>query len=227
MWRGIRLLFKSMLRVIFIICMTIIASQSCKVKDTNSQKIEHKGLQLDLEGSLIGSCPIVTNFENFSNLISGNIQVIDSCATSSVQFKQGKIYYDCLSYENWSGVRFRRVGNEVSLYDVDFRLSDLKLVTNKFTFSSQTNLSNLQELFPNEEVTLSETAAFPYNEEGMLGLFLDQAGDYGNRPSPPLIRVWFRNDSLMGLEYNWQPEYTENQWEKYLNEKSRIDKMFD
>jgi len=82
-------------------------------------------------------------------------------------------------------------------------------------FSRNTTFNNITHVFPNLKNKLSESAAFPYNEDGMLGIYLDQEERPTKIPNRFLIRLWFRNDSLKGMEYNWEPDYSDDQWQKF------------
>ena len=107
-------------------------------------------------------------------------------------------------------------------YSIDFDEFNDTLHTPVFKFHKQLVLQELREAYPNVNLVTDPTAAFPLQSRTATGLYFEDSGSKGRRPAPVLMRVWFEQDKLKGLELDWYPEYSSVQWDNYVVQKEKF-----
>jgi len=202
-----------------ILIVAVLSIFSCVSK---SKKNDIKLIPLiNLDNAKIDNVPAVGPIYQFNKLKDGGYDMNKSCSSKSIYYKQGEVVFDCISFPLLPGVVFRQIDDTIALYKINFAEFEKTVLVNDFKFNKGTIFSDVQEYVSKDKLELSESAAFPYNSEGMIGLYLDQSGPYPNRPWPFNVRLIFRNDSLKHFEYDWYPAYSDEEWKNYLAVKNK------
>ncbi len=207
------------MRYVFAI-LALITSCNLSKKDT-SLPLRKTTPVISLEKAELLNMPLNISKNEFDKQES-TYYISDSCSSTSIKYKQGQIYFDCINFKDNNGLQYRLAGDTVSLYLIDFEVFTEELSLEEISLSSSTTLDAFRNALSLHDLKLNEAAAFPYNQQGMRGIYLNDAGLHTQRPAPHYLRVWFRNDSLKGLEYNWQPAYSKQQWQEYLRLKKEL-----
>jgi hypothetical protein len=112
------------------------------------------------------------------------------------------------------------------LYSIYFDVTDYKIETPQITFSNKTRLKEIKEKFPNSYAHRNFLPNY-WHAEGFDMIHLSDDLPNIRKTNPNQIDLRFKNGKLIGMEYLWHPEYTEEEWDVHQKRLDSIKAEYD
>lgn len=192
----------------------------CKISKNTQPRICD---QLDLTTAKIGEISFVSYYPELLEELGSPILRLDSCASTSILYKQGFHHYDCLEFEKLSGVRFNLYKDTIFVSSVDFSLIEVPIIIEGLEMSNETLLSEIIQDCTSLAQRLNKgvsSAQF----EGQDWIYIKESTDIRHKGRKNELELRFENKKLIKLFYDWQPSYNLKEWNNYLITKKELDK---
>ncbi|MEM9547883.1 MAG: hypothetical protein AAGA77_18010 [Bacteroidota bacterium] len=186
--------------------------------NTSKNSIEN----IELSGANVDGVPLISPFKSFISEYGSPVKLRDSCSNIGLAYKQGFVFYDCLEFEQFPGIKFKKINDTIFINSIDFKNTVSTLNLSSIQLSNKTTLSDIEKIFPNSANNLNKGANMFAREKGQNWLYLTEKRMWKQRPKRNLVEIRFNEDNLAEFIYNWTPSYSEKQWNRYLEVKSEL-----
>ncbi len=170
----------------------------------------------------IGTISFVSDYLSLVNKLGEPSIKKDSCSSTSILFKQGYHYYDCLEFSSLPGVTFNLYKDTVFVSSINFQsIKEYVMIGNK-KINHDMTIEKLVGECPNLQDRINKgasSAAF----DSLKWIYIKETEDNRRKGRKNELELRFRDEKLVILIYDWQPSYTKQQWENYLRIKKTLD----
>ncbi|WP_452601272.1 hypothetical protein [Pontimicrobium sp. MEBiC06410] len=201
-----------------ILIVLIILIIGCKSNSKNEEGYLELN-KLEISKAKFNEHSIILSPKLLDKLYDKPIQIVDSCTTTRILPNQGDFNLLCHVYkENWDLV-YRIHENTAFLGHLVFK-NGLEIKFPQIILSEKTTINDIKKIYPNVHVNNSRNGS---NKIEDIWFYDDLT--INRRPDYNYIVLTFKNDKLLHFNYDWFPEYTDSQYEKYSKwmEKPEID----
>lgn len=167
--------------------------------------------------------PIVNSKSYFLEKFGAPIEKVDSCASKSLAFRQGKRYYSCLKFKQLNGIQVREISDTMFIYRVDFSVFSDSLKFDNLNLSRYTNLKEMVDHCTILNMNLNKHKDLAAILNGTDYLELDEITYKESRPRSNKVELLFDSIGLKLLIYNWEPAYSQMEWKNYIKVKNSLD----
>lgn len=181
---------------------------SCKSNSKNEDD-DFELSKLEISKAKFNEHSIILSPKLLDKLYDKPIQILDSCATTRILPNQGDFNLLCHVYKgNWDLV-YRIHENTAFLGHLVFK-NGLEIKLPKIILSEKTTINDIKKIYPNVQVNSSSNGS---NKIEDIWFYDDLT--INRRPDYNYVVLIFKNDKLLHFNYDWFPEYTDLQYEKY------------
>jgi len=178
--------------------------------------------KLDLSDAKVGNIPFVNSKEYVYNKFGKPSSIRDSCASTSVLYKQGYHHYTCLLYDELNGVEFKLIDDTIFVFRINFKETTLPVIIEDKEYSQNTTLVELVKdcAYLQKRINAGASSAV-YDKQDWI--YIGETEDKSRKAHRNVMEMRFEKGKLVYLEYDWQPAYTEQEWEQYLSDKQELE----
>jgi hypothetical protein len=200
----------------------IVALCACSVKpkwikEEMSSK-EFKPDTVDYKHGVFGMSPTFFLKADRDSFYGLPFEYRDSCSRVVVRHELGDVYMGCAIYDSTWSLVIKDYGNQAFVDRIRFKHRSESLKTPKYSFNRKTTLKDVKNTFPNSYQFLNLGLGF-HDEGCPYWLILAVKDELHRKPYKDYVTLYFDEDKLLyALEYTWNPQYTEEQFEIFLKQ---------
>ena len=159
---------------------------------------------------------LILSAESLNKIYGKPTQVIDSCFMSQLYSDKIEFVMTCNLYDKKWDLVYRNYQKTSFLGHLNFRKTNYELKLPNITLSKETSLSELRSVFPKPHINSNGIDSDGYE----WIYFYDDLSTY-RRSEPNIVRLGFKNGKLVHFNYDWIPEYSESEYNKYMKWKEQ------
>ncbi len=180
---------------------------------------------LDFKHAVFGMSPTFFSKADRDSLYGIPDEYIDTCARHAIRYEQGEVSLSCAIYDSTWSLVINEFEDQAFIERIKFKYRTETLKTPQYSFNRNTTLKDIKNNFPNSYQFLN--LGLGYYEEGCPYWVIIAVNDeLPRKPHKDYITLYFDEQKLLyELEYNWNPQFTEVQFETFQKqEKERKEK---
>jgi len=200
----------------------ILLLTSCK-SDNNSTRSANFCDKLDMSKANLGDIPFILSYNSLRHKIGEPSLIRDSCASTGIAYAQGYNYYNCLEFDNVPGVVFKRYGDTVFIFSIDFESVNKQVNINEKILNKFFTLDQLVKECDTLKNRINRGASLDAILNNLDYVAIRETEDNRRKRWKNKIELLFKNNKLVTLLYDWQPMYSQQEWKNYLKVKNELE----
>jgi hypothetical protein len=210
---------KKHLTIISMICFLIISCEEKPAYEKDGWTVEQYQPELiEMSKATINGNSIISPIEKIKSIYGKPKEIKEDCSIIPIHNNQGEKTYDCWIYDSeWSMV-FKIDKDQAFLGFFNFEEKNMKIETPQISLSKNTTIKEIKKVFPISYSHRNIGAHHLQTEEGFQWIYLIDDLPKERKPHPNKVELIFKDGYLKQIEYQWQPIYSEKQWDKYQEE---------